>query len=208
VFRNSDSDVALLDFARVFGPQGVIAAFFDQHLRPYVDTTTRPWRWKRVDNVDLGFSPAALVQFQRAGEIRDAFFATGSTPSTQFELTPTDLDAAATRAVLELGTQSLVYTHGSATPAQWQWPGPGPSVARLAIEPPSAGKPASLTRNGPWSFFRLLDAGEVEREGGTDLISVSFRLGGHTVRYSLRASSVVNPFTSDAVRQFRCPPSL
>ncbi len=209
VFRSGGSDVALLDFARVFGPQGVMAAFFDQNLRPYVDTTTRPWRWVKVDNVDLGFSGSALVQFQRASEIRDAFFPTGgSMPSAQFELTPTNLDSSATRAVLEAGSQSLTFEKGAATPAQWQWPAPGPSVARLTIEPPGAGGPASITRSGPWAFFHLLDAGDVSRQGGPDQLSVRFRLGGRTVGYLLRASSVLNPFTSDAVEAFRCPPQL
>ena len=51
----------------------LIDGFFQEHLLPFVDAASTPWRWKRVNDVDLGISDAVLAQFQKAAEIRDSF---------------------------------------------------------------------------------------------------------------------------------------
>ena len=58
----------------------------------YVDTRTRPWSWKKVNDTDLGISPTILKQMQYAAEIRDAFFANGSSAAVSFQITPEALD--------------------------------------------------------------------------------------------------------------------
>ena len=50
-------DVNTADFARVFGPGGLIDGFTNDHLLPYVDTAARPWRWR----ADLGLDDGALA---------------------------------------------------------------------------------------------------------------------------------------------------
>ncbi|MFD2853844.1 type VI secretion system membrane subunit TssM [Seohaeicola zhoushanensis] len=76
--RRAGADVAMGDFAKLFGPTGLIDSFFNDNLLPHVDTRTRPWTWKPVNNVDLGISQQVLEQLQFAAEIKDAFFATGA----------------------------------------------------------------------------------------------------------------------------------
>ena len=45
----------------VFGPGGLIDAFTNDHLLPYVDTAARPWRWR----ADLGLDDGALAALER-----------------------------------------------------------------------------------------------------------------------------------------------
>jgi len=90
--RRASADVGMQDFAKLFAPGGMIDGFFNENLLKHVDTRTRPWTWKRVNNVDLGISLAVLQQMQYASEIRDAFFAAGPVPSVQFQITPEALD--------------------------------------------------------------------------------------------------------------------
>jgi type VI secretion system protein ImpL len=49
-------DVNTLDFARLFGPGGLIDGFTNDHLLPYIDNATRPWRWR----ADFGLDDALL----------------------------------------------------------------------------------------------------------------------------------------------------
>ena len=71
------NDVNTADFARIFGPGGLIDAFTNDHLLPYVDTAARPWRWR----ADLGLDDGALASLERARRIRDALFPGGAGPA-------------------------------------------------------------------------------------------------------------------------------
>lgn len=210
VFKDSDAEIALDDFGRLFAPGGKIDGFFATYLKPFVDTSRIPWKWQKVDNVSLGIPDSVLVQFQRASVIRDSlFFGGAQTPGVQFELMPVDLDAQATQVVFDLDGQSISYRHGPQRPSRLKWPGPsGPSQVRVSFAPLVPGQRSSLSREGPWSWFRMLDEASIEKSGLADRFNLTFEVGNRTVTYELRANSVVNPFTLPELQQFRCPPSL
>ncbi len=164
----SATDVPMDDFIRLLGPGGLIAKFFDEQLRPFVDTTSRPWRWNGADNSQLGLSANTLTQFQLAADIRDALFPGGaSAVSVRFEITPTSLDPGVGQVDLDVDGQTLSYAHGPPQPMRMQWPGPaGRNQVRLTMSP-VGGSPSVVTREGPWALFRLLDGAKAsELPGG------------------------------------------
>ena len=75
--RGSAQDVPLADFGRLFGPGGVLDRFFTQNLTALVDTSQREWTWRQDNALARTLSAATLREFQRAAQIRDAFFPTG-----------------------------------------------------------------------------------------------------------------------------------
>jgi type VI secretion system protein ImpL len=205
--RGSQTDVNLDDFTQLFSPGGRIDQFFNTNLAPFVDMSTRPWKWARVGNTELGISDAALMQFQRAADIRDAFFATGAAGAS-FELVPVELDASATQVLIDLDGQQLLYNHGPPRPVSMKWPGPGGTgQVRISFSPPLGSAPSTITKNGPWSIFRLFDEGRI-RAVQSDRFTVTFNVGGRSATFELRAGSVNNPFSMPALRDFRCPDSL
>ena len=206
IVRTSNVGMTLDDFSRLFGPGGLIDEFFTKRLVPLVDTSTTPWRAQRVDNVDLNIPPATLAQFQRAAAIRDALFASGKTPQVKFEIAPVSLDSEATQVLLEIDGQTLTYNHGPTRPVQMQWPGSGAGQARVTFTPQQPG--STVSEDGPWAFFRLLDKASVSRGSLSDRFSVTFNAGGRSARFDVRANSVNNPFTMRELEQFRCPASL
>jgi type VI secretion system protein ImpL len=204
----SSSDVPIDDFTRLLGPGGMVDSFFTQNLRPFVDTVSRPWRWQAVDQAQLGFSADSLVQFQRAADIRDGLFSGGPAMVVRFELLPISLDPAIAQVSIDMDGQQLSYAHGPQQPVRMQWPGPGGrNQARLTITP-TAGAPTIVERTGPWALYRLLDTGRVASDGQPDRFTVTFNAGGRTAVFRLTASSVMNPFSMAALRQFRCPAGL
>jgi type VI secretion system protein ImpL len=201
----STVDVALTDFGRVFGYNGVFHSFFEETLRPYVDTTRNPWVWRTdASGASAGGSEVMLRQFRVAERIRETFFRSGSqTPELAFTVTPYELDAAATRFVLELDGQSFEYRHGPERASRASWPGPNPGGAAATFETRSGGRPPNLTFDGPWAWFKLVDAGQLHSE--TDLRHVvSFAAGGHNARVRVEATSIHNPWASREWQQFRC----
>ncbi|MEY8830458.1 type VI secretion system membrane subunit TssM [Sedimentitalea sp. XS_ASV28] len=207
--RRAGADVAMQDFARLFAPQGLIDSFFTEHLIRYVDTRTRPWSWKRVNDVELGISQSVLEQMQYAAEIRDAFFAAGSTPAVQFQITPEALDPKAKSVSLEIDGQAVEFAHrgGQPNPVAVTWPG-SVGLARVTFQPDRKNIESTLSRDGPWGWFRLLDAAEVRRTNVSDRKRVIFNVGGRIAIFQLQSGSVINPFALPALAKFNCPKSM
>ncbi|NRB16324.1 MAG: type VI secretion system membrane subunit TssM [Rhodobacteraceae bacterium] len=207
--RRARADVAMADFAKLFSPGGLIDGFFNENLAKFVDTRSRPWTWKRVNAVDLGISPAVLVQMQYAAEIRDAFFAGGPTPAVQFQITPKALDPKAKNVLLEIDGVQVAYGHrsGQPSPVAVTWPGTV-GLARITLSPKKRDNENSMSRDGPWAWFRLLDSAEVRRTNVSDRRRVNFRIGGRLALFELQSGSVINPFALPAMAKFSCPKSM
>lgn len=201
VVRESRDETPLIDFARLFAPAGLIDGFFTANLKPYVDMGQRPWRWRSPDGVALGIPAAALLQFERAAMIRDAFFPMGASPQVRFDLAPSRL-AGIGKAVLEIDGQAVTNDGLKNLPQRLQWPGPGVGQARLTVEP-AAGP---LTYDGAWALFRLLDAARLAGSGDRVLLTVA--VGGGTAEFELRPSSIIHPFRLPELSLFRCPMGL
>ncbi|SFU08034.1 type VI secretion system membrane subunit TssM [Sedimentitalea nanhaiensis] len=207
--RRARADVAMQDFAKLFAPQGLIDGFFNDQLLKFVDTRTRPWTWKRVNDVDLGISQAVLEQMQYAAEIRDAFFNAGPTPAVQFQITPEALDPKAKSVSLEIDGQRVEFAHrgGQPNPVAVTWPG-SVGLARVSFQPDKKNIESTLSRDGPWGWFRLLDAAEVRRTNVSDRKRVIFNVGGRIAIFQLQSGSVLNPFALPALAKFSCPKSM
>ncbi len=196
---SSRMGVALGDFAHLFGPGGVFDSFFRDHLAALVDTSHSPWRWR----AGAAAGPAAILQrFERARRIREVFFGTGShTPQLRFDLLADTLDPSVTRFTLNVDGQSFAYAHGPVQSEPMVWPG-SVGQASFAFDSPRGPIPGSAFQ-GPWAWFRLLDAAHVERLSGSRM-RVTFSAGGKSMRVILQAASVRNPFGRNVAAGFRC----
>jgi len=207
--RRAQADVSMRDFATLFAPAGLIDTFFNENLAKHVDTRARPWVVKKVNDADLGISPAVIAQMQQAAEIRDAFFAAGPAPVVQFQITPEALDPKADGVALEIDGQIAGFRHadGQPRPLAVTWPGTV-GLARIAFEPAAAGSESTLSRDGPWGWFRLLDAAEIRRTNVSDRTRVIFNIGGRIAIFQMQSGSVLNPFALPALSKFTCPKSF
>ncbi len=205
-FPGSANDIPLEDFARLFAPGGLIDAYFNTQIRPFVDTSGATWKAKPVQGVAPPVSAAALAQFQRAAAIRDSFFpAGGMQPSVRFAITPVSLNGAR-QVTLELGDHSITYANGPPRPTEITWPGPtGMSTARLVFDAPAGSGGAVVQATGPWAVFRLFDQGGLRREGSAERYRLTFSTGGGEAVFDIRAASVLTPLSPGMLRAFRCP---
>jgi type VI secretion system protein ImpL len=215
--RGSTADVPLADFAKLFGTGGVMDGFFKQYLEPHADRSKPQWTWRQNTELASTLSSETLQAFQRAAEIRDAFFQTGgSVPMVQLTVKPTFAsDASVT---LEIGGTVISSqpanqnTFGANPPAQpastapvlVQWPG---ASLRAAISASSGGsQPSVLERTGPWSLFRLLEAGGIAVRG--EVATANFAIGGAMLRYEFTSAASRNPLNLAMLRAFRCPSGI
>jgi type VI secretion system protein ImpL len=207
-FAKSDREVSLVDFSKLFAPNGVIDKFFAANLDPLVNRGGKTWVWKPNPNLSRELSDTTLHQFQEAADIRDAFFPNGGNlPNLSFEVKPLTLSGNAQTATLSIDGANVVAQQG--TPGALstvQWPGAGTGEASIAMVPDMSDRQSKLERTGRWALFRLIDAGSPIQGGNA--LKVSFVVFGREVSYQFTSSSPANPLSMPALRQFKCPNGL
>ncbi|MHC2219997.1 type VI secretion system membrane subunit TssM [Rhizobium leguminosarum] len=201
--RKSPRDVAMSDFIRLFGPEGLFKTFFKEKLEAFVDTSASPWGWKGTFGA-ASIPSAAIAQFENADKINRAFFPAGSeNPSISINVKPVSLTEAASAVMLEIEGERVVYFHGPIQSKSITWPSTDASnVSRLAFQP--GGWQQALTENGDWSPFRLFDDADLAIQGD-DLFRAKFQQNGQAAEFDVQFGSVLNPFRLEALGAFSCP---
>ena len=206
--RESERDVQMADFGRIFAPNGVIDRFFAQNLAQYADMGGSDWTWKSDSQLGRQLSNATLKEFQRAAQIRDAFFPQGGVmPGVSLTVTPFSLHGEVDLALFNLNGNVVQSQQTGGLPVTMQWPGSmsGGTVS-IALTPEIPGRVSGVLTEGPWAFMRLLEYGKVSQVG--DGMRVRFVVGGRDVTYTFQIGSAANPFNLPALAQFSCPSGL
>jgi type VI secretion system protein ImpL len=213
--RGSRTEITPIDFGRLFKPNGVIDLFFQQNLTPYADTSKPVWTWRQDSPVAARFSAETLRNFQRAAQIRDAFFATGgNVPSFALSVLPPAFTGSGVSVKFEIAGTPVTSPSGtpapgaSNSPVNVQWPGAGGRTAITVVSDVPGSTPSVFERgDGPWALFRILDAAGAPAARG-DKVTMNLVVGGLPLQYQISTGSVFNPLALPALRDFRCPTSM
>ena len=207
IVRSASQEVTQDDFGKFFAPGGLIDDFFQRNLMPFVDMGGKQWRWRaNANNISLGIPQETLNEFQRAAQLRDAFFGGGGKQaSMRFDLKPASADPSLSKVMLEIDGQQVLYMSGSGAgnrATSIQLPsGKGGGQVRFEATP---GLRSDMRTDGPWAWFRMIDKGILEPSAQGERFKLIFDLDGRKVNYELTASSVINPFRRESLEQFRC----
>jgi len=208
--RSTTNVIRIDDFSRFFGYNQMMDSFFNEHLRPYVDTSRKPWRAKTAGNAPLNISNTALRAFERADQIKQTFFGFGgAAPTVGFNLMPLDMDASLGLFVLNLEGTEIRWDHGPQQSSFMQWPGPNPgSGVRIEMRNAETGRTHMTREQGPWAWFRILDRANIRSSGKLEQFEVEFDVDGYKAIYELVARSAYNPFRFEELEKFSCPGRL
>ena len=179
----SEQDMSIQDFQKLFGPSGVIDRFYTANLAQFADTSKAVWTWNAANPVARQLPPALIRDFQRANEIREAFFPQG-TAGFAFAVKNVMISEGIDTARLEINTGVLTVDNKPGTmsgfnnvppnpspplPPQvvtFQWPGPiGLGAASLTFLPAVPGRADPPAKTGAWALFRLLGTAKITRAG-------------------------------------------
>jgi len=205
IHAGSGLDVLTDDFARFFGPTGLMDQFFSSRLASVVDTGSGNWTLKPLSDGSQGTSNPSLIQFQRAARIRDVFFS-GNRPAPGFEVemrlvgasNPDDVFYLENNGDLKMFSRQFQPIH------RIQWGGQSPS-ATLRVR---ASEGPYKTYSGPWALFRLFDASQIQNTERPEKFKAKFILDGKQFDFEVLANSAFNPLRLNELRQFRCPGNL
>lgn len=202
--RTSRRDVTLVDFSRLFASGGLFDQFFERNLRARVDQSGPNWLLRMPAG-----GTTSLTQFQRAAQIREAFFHPGSNKvGLSFDFRILEMDASILHASFDFDGLLFHYAHGPQVLHHVEWPGPrGNQQVRLVVKGVD-GSEGQLVETGPWAALRLFDEGESRPAGGPERFIVTFLVDGQRIVMEVTADSVVNPFHSAALDNFSCPSGI
>jgi type VI secretion system protein ImpL len=209
--RAARNEIGLADFGRLFGGNGYLDDFFRKYLEPYADVSQRVWKWRTDNPVAKLMDSAAIVQFQRAAQIRDAFFPTnGNQPSINLLVTPPLLSTGQI-AKLEIGGIAATSSNQpNPAPVAVPWPGAagGRTAVSLAPDPPLPGVQASEISGGQtqWALFHLLE--HALKSTRPNSFTATWVVGGRDVPFQIGTGTLLNPLQLPALTEFKCPASL
>ncbi len=201
--RKSGQDIAMADFVRLFGPQGLFQSFFKNRLEAFVDTSAQPWGWRGTFGGD-SIPSQAIAQFENASKIEHAFFPAGSDkPAISINVKPVSLSDSANAVMVDIVGEHVLYNHGQIVPKSIAWPAAGTENQSKVRFFPGGLQPA-ITQSGDWSPFRLFDAAQVTVQA-PDLFRAKFEDKGQVAEFDVQFGSVLNPFRLQALSDFSCP---
>ena len=187
-------DVALQDFERFFAPSGVLDTFYKDNLKLFLeDHPEQVGDARRAGLVRRD----VLASLGNADKIRSAYFTRSGTLDVEFALEPLNLSSNKRRSVVNLDGQLVEFSHGPRQSIPLVWPNTLRDAveSRITLVPVQVNRsPRSLSENGPWALFRLLDKADIT--------------GVSSSAVDVRFQSNINPFTQQLLSGYQIPRSL
>lgn len=140
---------------------------------------------------------------QMADRIKRSYFRDGNLPDVGFTLQAPELGDGVARVVVEIDGQTFEAVPGGEAGPAMKWPGPQPGRASIAAFDAAGGELGRLSRQGEWALFRLLQAGNLQRQSDLRFVA-RFDFGGRSVALPLQAGNLRHPFLDTSVQRFRC----
>lgn len=204
-FADSPREVKIADFERFFAADGLADRYFEKNLADRIDTTTHPWHYRGSTDID---DRGVLEMFERAAEIRDAFFQDpGSRKlSIAYSVAVPFLDSNITQLNMNFDGTQVNYVHGPVSPFALNWPGLSKgSRITLNATPRTALGHSGMIFTGPWALFRWLEnAHQVSTSGSGDTVLV-YSLGKRRAEIEVAGMSFDGRLTTEMLKTFRCP---
>lgn len=200
-------DAALQDFERFFAPDGILENFYNDNLKLFLED--HPEQVGDARKASL-VRRDVLAALNRARQIRQAFFTRSGTLDVEFALEPLNLSNNKRRAVVNIDGQLVEFSHGPRQSIPLVWPNTLRDAveSRITLVPVQVNRsPRSISENGPWALFRLLDKADITGVS-SNAVDVMFKVDDGEMRYRLHAASNTNPFTQQLLAGYRIPRSL
>ncbi|WP_211453603.1 type VI secretion system membrane subunit TssM [Collimonas antrihumi] len=235
-FAASVNEVSIENFSRMFAAGGAADEFFQNQLASFVDTSSRPWKYKIPVPANLGGAIAVGMQdanltgsaahnellkvlaqqgpnpdaFARIRTIREAFFREPGSKQVAWKVDVKAMDVAPTITTLLINLDGQVqrYSHGPVQALTVNWPGPrGGVMAELTASPRISAETSTIATQGPWALLRLLERGTQIGSSADGRTTMEFQFDTRKVVLEMNAGATSNPFTPDVLKGFSCPGS-
>ncbi|MBS0357738.1 MAG: type VI secretion system membrane subunit TssM [Proteobacteria bacterium] len=207
--KEAKVDVPLDKFTQFFNYGGTLDTYFKTYLEPFIDVTQSNWQLKKVNDLTLNISPAMLQELIRAKLIRKMFFSKEqSSPHVNFQLKPIIFQPIVKTVRLNMSGQFVEDIQESNKITTLTWPGHlANKPVTLTLEEVN-GQAYTVTYEGPWAWFKLLDDSNLEKDADTRHFYLLFNINEDGAKYELIANNAINPFLPQVIEHFQLPNAI
>jgi|GEM_PF-5854457 len=196
-------DVSLSDLARLFGDDGALDRFINGALSPFVDRSSRPWKWIEDENREaLGLPLNLLSAMQAATDIKRVYFPMPYTLGLAAD--GEGVDPNIVRLQLWIDGVAFDYRQGPPVQKNIVWPGSESTDVRLTLNLDS-GEQVRKVYAGPWALFRALHDATVTPRPDAGGLGVVFNVEGHSAEIFINPGRSLHPLENNALEGFTCP---
>lgn len=207
--KQSDTYVNLSSFGNFFGDGGVFSQFFKTYLSPFINTSNASWSEYKVGTYSLEISSAAMTQLEQADRIRTLYFPNNSKiPSVNFSIQPRILDLQSRSVYVQLANQSFIYRHGPQQTFNWHWPAVGDTQQVSISFNDFTEKTSSITLDGPWAWFRLLNSTQFQPTGAPGHYIWTINQNGHQADFDVWTGNNQPVFDLKILQNLNLPPVI
>ncbi|MEM9549677.1 MAG: ImcF-related family protein [Pseudomonadota bacterium] len=206
----SEIDFPLSEFATVFAPEGKLAKFEATYLSRFMtdDGVFRP-RSTFLPTGTADLLPEAKRAFERFREISESLFSDGK-PHLDFALRTGFMSSGLSEMTITSGVTLHRFRHGPVIWNAQSWPVGGIQNNDLSLRIFARARALfNDTYRGPWSWFRLIEAGSTSFNPSLGVAETSF-FAGNSGNLSLQFDAAVrfNPFGPGFFSDVDIPQSL
>lgn len=208
LYINADEDINLSDFTNYFKPNGLVQNYFNTYLAPFVDTTGVQWQWRNRDGLSVANSLPVLDQFERSNIIQKMFFDKYGTLNINFTMQLINLDSTVKSIDITINGQKTTSSSQNTSLTYLSWPGQN-DVNNVTINLLNDQQQIlTVSEDGPWALFKVLDKTNLRQDKDSEHFSFIIDMNNLTAKYSLIASTPINPFIPGIVNQYRAPDKI
>lgn len=205
----AEQEIPLENFSHFFNHHGALQNFFEEYVKPFLNTSQAQWSIKKVDNLGLPFRSDTILEFERANVIREMFFPLNTEiPTVRFMLESTDLQPIVSQISFNMNGQLLLASQTKKNAQSFTWPGDLNIPVTLSMQS-ITGEQFQATEYGAWGLFRLLAHANVFPLGNdTRKLQIIFDLNGNAAQYLLQSANPVNPFIPNILQSLQLSQDL
>ncbi len=188
------------EMAAAIGSSGFFRTFFDEHLAPVVDRSSRPWRFSNGRSFFKGVRASDLEYFRNANDAASRLSLDSGGVRFRFPVNVVEVVGAGDVA-FRLGGKSISWSDGSSDES-FEW-SPEDEAAMEVVFSSENGAQYSVVVDGMWSLFRAID--QYGRVVGGDRIDLLIPNADSSARIQITSSRLARLFSDQSWRNIRCP---
>ena len=199
--KDSNKEITLANFDKIFGPKGQYKAFMD--INPQVASAMQVSSFNELISTQPKFK-SEFSNIRYISSISNAYFQkSGDQLGFDFEAKVINVDPKIEKLIFNYGGKSYSYSHGPLETFKATWPKESSRKVGFSayIDDKRVDK---VEANGEWAILKLIDSGKVLINNSEKSV-VRYSLDNKDVVIEFSAGANNNPFYLTDLRRFSCP---
>lgn len=203
---SANIDANTNDFGELFSPGGILDKFYQNYLRPFINTSQKIWVWHSVYGEPISKDQQKLMVMQDILQVSSRFFFNGSKNlHLDFKIKPISLTPNTASVRLKIGNQSLLYRHDPQNPVFLKW-SPAEENRQITITFRNfSNQEFSLKYEDDWSLFKMIQGSSAVFSSNSNGYNIAFKRGAYSATFQIMMANSQPIYLLKAMKSLSLP---